>query len=79
MDVEPTPTTTGWKHKECTVCGKQGSKIEVYYDEFVPPVDAPVEPPVEEPVPTTFWQRLVMVIRNFFVALMDNIFKKYFA
>ena len=36
MDQMPTPTTTGWKHRECKICGKQGSKIEVYYDEINP-------------------------------------------
>ena len=77
MDVEPTPTTTGWKHKECTVCGKQGSRIEVYYDEFLPPVPDLPTPPAE-PTPTV-WQNILTMIRNFFMALMDNIFKKFFA
>ena len=40
VDVEPTPTSTGWKHRECTVCGKKGPRIEMYYDEF-----APIDPP----------------------------------
>ena len=54
IDVMPTPTTTGWKHKECTVCGKQGARIEVYYDEFVtddPDVDDPDvdDPDIDDP------------------------------
>ena len=44
MDSEPTPTVSGWKHKECTVCGKKGPKIEVYYDEFVTTPEDPEEP-----------------------------------
>ena len=44
MDSEPTPTTSGWKHKECTVCGKKGPKIEVYYDEYVTTPDLPDDP-----------------------------------
>ncbi len=44
MDSDPTPTTSGWKHKECTVCGKKGPRIEVYYDEFVTTPETPQEP-----------------------------------
>ena len=51
MDSEPTPTVSGWKHKECTVCGKKGPKIEVYYDEFVTTPEDPEEP--ENPGNTT--------------------------
>ena len=36
MEKEPTPTTTGWKYRQCTVCGKKGPKIEVYYAEIAP-------------------------------------------
>ena len=90
---EPTPTTTGWKHKECTECGKKGSRIEVYYDEFVPvepetpdtpeTPDVPETPetpetPDEEPAPTTLWQRIVTAIKNFFTDIIDKI-KKLFA
>ena len=44
IDQMPTPTTTGWKHRECKICGKQGPKIEVYYDEI-----NPSDPPKDEP------------------------------
>ena len=78
MDVEPTPTTSGWKHRECTVCGKKGTKIEVYYDEIAP--SAPEGPSVDEPVddaPAGFWQRLFTAIADFFgniVAWFKGIF-----
>ena len=49
IDVMPTETSTGWKHRECTVCGKQGPKIEVYYDEMFTPDENPDEIPDETP------------------------------
>lgn len=52
IDVMPTVTTSGWKHRECKVCGKQGAKIEVYWDEFVTEVPTPDPDPTPDPVPT---------------------------
>ena len=67
MDVEPTPTTSGWKHKECKVCGKKGSRIEVYYDEIAPstPTDPAPTDPTDDAQPT-FWQRIFIAIADFF-------------
>ena len=50
FDQMPTETTSGWKHRECKVCGKKGAKIEVYWDEFV--TDEPGTEPTPDPVPT---------------------------
>ena len=71
MEVEPTPTTNGWKHKECTVCGKKGSRIEVYYDEIAP---SPAPDPTPNPTPDAdvmpeevpFWQSIINAITEFF-------------
>ena len=65
IDEMPTPTSTGWKHRECKVCGKRGSKIEVYYDELFPQTpDVDVNPaPV---APTNFFQRIWIAILTFF-------------
>ena len=53
MDVEPTPTTSGWKHRECTVCGKQGSRIEVYYSELHPTTPDTPDTPDTPTAPNT--------------------------
>nr|MBQ8890120.1 right-handed parallel beta-helix repeat-containing protein [Clostridia bacterium] len=54
IDQMPTEFVTGWKHRECKVCGKQGPKIEMYYDEIAPTPEPEPEPetpdePVDEP------------------------------
>ncbi len=36
IETMPTETTSGWKYRECKVCGKRGAKIEIYYDEIAP-------------------------------------------
>ena len=44
IDIMPTETTVGQKHRECTVCHKKGPSIEIYYSEINPdanPDDAP--------------------------------------
>ena len=87
MDVMPTPTTSGWKHKECTVCGKKGTRIEVYYDEIAPETpDDPIDPGETPDAPEnadvaeeteeelTWWQKIFRAIADFF----SNIFGKIF-
>ena len=86
MDVEPTPTTSGWKHRECKVCGKKGSRIEVYYDEFV--TETPETPEVPETpetpddntdtAPASFWEKIFIAIKEFFANIIDKI-KNIFA
>ena len=84
MEVEPTPTTSGWKHRECTVCGKKGSRIEVYYDEFV--TDTPAPAPTPDPTPdadtmpgeVSFWQQIINAIVEFFNNIIARI-KELFA
>ena len=69
IEVEPTPTTNGWKYKVCKICGKRGARIEMYYDEFVTP-----EPPVVEPVPApNFFVMIWQAILNFFRRLFGLI------
>lgn len=71
MEVEPTPTTSGWKYKQCKICGKKGSRIEVYYDELVPGTpdvpggDAPIDPAPQ----LNFFQRIWFAIVSFFKRL----------
>ena len=63
IEVMPTPTTSGWKYKECKVCGKRGAKIEVYYDEIV---DVPGPDVLPEPQPQlNFFQRIWQAILDF--------------
>ena len=85
MDVEPTPTTNGWKHKECSVCGKKGSRIEVYYDEIAPSTPSqPGTPSVPggndstDNSATPFWQRIFTAIADFFRNIVARI-KEMFA
>ena len=85
MDVEPTPTTNGWKHKECSVCGKKGSRIEVYYDEIAPSTpsqpDAPSVPGGNDSTDNSaapFWQRIFTAIADFFRNIVARI-KEMFA
>ena len=54
IDVMPTEFQSGWKHKECTVCGKKGSRIEIYYDEIAP--EKPEEPEAPETPDDSKWQ-----------------------
>ena len=85
MDVEPTPTTTGWKHKECSVCGKKGSRIEVYYDEIAPstpsqpgtPSDTTDNTPTDNTA-APIWQRIFTAIADFFRNIVARI-KEMFA
>lgn len=77
MDVEPTPTTNGWKHKECSVCGKKGSRIEVYYDEIAPstpsqpgtPSDTTDNTPTDNTA-APIWQRIFTAIADFFRSIV---------
>ncbi len=41
IDKEPTPTQTGLKHEQCTVCGYKKAAITTYYED-----PNPTEPPV---------------------------------
>ena len=85
VDVEPTPTSTGWKHRECTVCGKKGPRIEMYYDEI-----APIDPPAEDVTPPTdgdetdssadeetgivaIIKRIIEIVVSFFTDLFDKV------
>ena len=79
IEKMPTPTTSGWKYKECTVCGKKGPKIEMYYDEIAPDTDEDVNTPVQpnEPgnathddcVADNWITNLINAIINFFRGL----------
>ena len=85
IEVMPTPTTSGWKYKECTVCGKRGAKIEIYYDEIVDTPDDPDANPDlnpdenpddnhgEDNAPKlNFFQRIWQAIVDFFVRLFGG-------
>ena len=80
VEVEPTPTSSGWKYKECTVCGKKGVRIEIYYDEIAPDTpDTPDAPDADlaPAAPANLWQRIVTAIADFFgniVAKIKDIF-----
>ncbi len=66
IETMPTPTTNGWKYKECKICGKRGAKIEMYYDEIV---EAPGTDVVPEPQLNFFqkiWQAILDFIRRLF-------------
>ena len=74
IDKQPTPTTSGWKHRECTVCGKQGPKIEMYYGEIensdnqtTPPVDTVIDH--AECVANNWFAEILNQIINFFRSL----------
>lgn len=75
IDSMPTETTSGWKHKECTVCGKKGPKIEIYYDEIAP--ETPEEPdtpdtpdtpelPEEPTEELSFFEKIIEAVKAFF-------------
>ena len=87
IEREPTPTSTGWKYKQCTVCGKKGPRIEMYYDEFVtddeepgvtPPADdtteptEPTEPSHDECTAGNWFAQLINQIINFFRKLLGK-------
>ena len=80
IEVMPTPTTSGWKYKECTECGKRGSKIEMYYDELVDNNDNPGNLPGvddgnhgEDNAPKlNFFQKIWKAIVDFFVMLFGG-------
>ena len=87
IEREPTPTSTGWKYKQCTVCGKKGPRIEMYYDEFVtddeepgvtPPADdtteptEPTEPSHDECTAGNWFAQLINQIVNFFRKLLGK-------
>ena len=75
IEKEPTPTSTGWKYKQCTVCGKKGPRIEMYYDEFATP-DDDVTPPDGDDQPSdtnhencvaeNWFANIINLIVNFF-------------
>ncbi|MBQ7389605.1 MAG: right-handed parallel beta-helix repeat-containing protein [Clostridia bacterium] len=84
IDQQPTPTSSGWKHRECKVCGKQGPKIEMYYDEIAPetpPVDDggdEVIPPIDDTEEMNFFERIIAAIVEFFNNIVEKI-KNIFA
>ena len=47
VDKEATPTETGLKHEECTVCAYKKAAVTTYYEE-----QQPTDPPATEPAPT---------------------------
>ena len=48
VDSEPTPTASGLKHEECTVCGYKRPSVTTYYEEPTTPTN-----PTEPTEPTT--------------------------
>ncbi len=58
LDVEPTETTPGSKHQQCSICGHKKPAVSVYYSEMYPenqPTETPSTTPTESsaPVATT--------------------------
>ena len=78
IDSEPTPTSSGWKHRECTVCGKKGPKIEMYYSEIATPDNnEPTTPPADNVetnhdncVAENWFASIINAIVNFFRQLI---------
>jgi len=52
IDKEATPTETGEKHQECTVCGHKKPSITIYYEEVAPTEPQPTEPTATNPPAT---------------------------
>ena len=74
IESEPTPTTSGWKYKQCTTCGKKGPRIEMYYDEIATPDDDVTNPPVDnEPSEPTAPSHEDCVAENWFANLINAI------
>ena len=56
VDLEPTPTTNGQKHEQCTVCGYKAPAVTTYYEGPLPtePQTQPTTQPQTQPtVPAT--------------------------
>ena len=56
IDKEATPTETGLKHEQCSICGFKRPSVVTYYEEptapTVPSTPAPTQPGSTEPAPT---------------------------
>ncbi len=67
IDKEATPTETGLKHSECTVCGYKKAQITVYYEEQQPATpathpSAPVQGDVEDNNGGILWVILAIAV-----------------
>ena len=88
VDYEPTPTASGLKHEECTVCGYKRPSVTTYYEEPTNPTEPtdPTEPTnpdhpgdTEAPVSTALvvmWVILLVVVLGSAAVLVVKKFKK---
>ena len=87
IDREPTPTATGEKHEQCTVCGYKAPAITTYYEgttePSVPPTTQPATQPGTPAEPTepdnNSGTIIIVVIVVLVVAIAAFVVVKFFA